>query len=99
MSVAQAPVGQLKDGISTRIDALRPELERIGRDIHANPEVGYEERQAVAWPTELLKKHGLSVYVGVADTPTAFIAPRRNGTGPTAAFLPSYDAPPGLGHG
>src|SRR5437016_10150010 len=99
MSVAQAPVTQLKDGISTRIDALRPELERIGRDIHANPEVGYEERQAVAWLTELLKKHGFSVEVGVADTPTAFIATRRNGTGPTVAFLSEYDALRGLGHG
>src|SRR5260370_857868 len=99
VSVAQASTGQLKDAISTRIDALRPELERVGRDIHANPEVGYEERQAVAWLAELLKKHGFSVEVGVADTPTAFVATRRNGTGPTVAFLAEYDALRGLGHG
>ncbi len=99
MSVAQASTDQIKDALGTRIDALRPELERIGRDIHANPEVGYEERQAVAWLTELLKKHGFSVEVGVADTPTAFVATRRNGTGPTVAFLSEYDALRGLGHG
>ena len=80
MSVAQAPVSQLKDEISTRIDTLRPELERIGRDIHANPEIGYEERQAVAWLTALLREHGFDVEVGVANTPTAFVATRRNGT-------------------
>lgn len=97
--MAQASTSQLKDSISTRIDALRPELERIGRDIHANPEIGYEERQAVAWLAELLKKHGFSVEVGVADTPTAFVATRRNGTGPTVAFLSEYDALRGLGHG
>ncbi len=97
--MAQASTGQLKDAIGTRIDALRPELERVGRDIHANPEVGYEERQAVAWLAELLKKHGFSVEVGVADTPTAFVATRRNGTGPTVAFLAEYDALRGLGHG
>jgi hypothetical protein len=55
VSVAQAPISQLKDEISTRIDALRPELERIGRDIHANPEIAYEEHKAVAWLSELLK--------------------------------------------
>ena len=99
MSVAQAPADQLKDALSTRIDAMRPELERIGRDIHANPEAGYEEHRAVAWLAELLKKHGFSVELGVADTPTAFVATRRNGTGPTVAFLSEYDALRGLGHG
>src|SRR2546421_3618424 len=99
MSVAQAPVTQLKDGISTRIDALRPELERIGRDIHANPEIAYEEQQAVGWLTALLREQGFEVEVGIANTPTAFVATRRNGTGPTVAFLSEYDALRGLGHG
>ena len=81
MSVAQASTDQLKDAISTRIDALRPELERVGRDIYANPEIAYEEKQAVAWLAELLKKHGFGIELGVANTPTAFVATRRNGTG------------------
>ena len=97
--MAQAPVTQLKDGISTRIDALRPELERIGRDIHANPEIAYEEQQAVGWLTALLREQGFEVEVGVANTPTAFVATRRNGTGPSIAFLSEYDALRGLGHG
>jgi len=99
MSVAEAPASQLKDEISTRIDSLRPELERIGRDIHANPETAYEERQAVAWLTALLREHGFEVEVGVANTPTAFVATRRKGSGPSIAFLSEYDALRGLGHG
>jgi amidohydrolase len=99
VSVAQASISQLKDELSTRIDTLRPELERIGRDIHANPEIGYQEHRAVAWLTELLGRHGFKVEVGVADTPTAFVATRRNGTGPTIALLAEYDALRGLGHG
>src|ERR1700737_1547118 len=99
VSVAQASTGQVKDAIGTRIDALRPELERVSRDIYANPEIAYEERQAVAWLAELLKKHGFSVELGVANTPTAFVASRRHGTGPTIAFLSEYDALRGLGHG
>src|SRR5690242_10207357 len=71
VSVTQAPISELKDEISTRIDALRPELERVGRDIHANPEIAYEEHKAVAWLTDLLEKHGFSIEVGVANTPTA----------------------------
>jgi amidohydrolase len=99
VSVAQASISQLKDELSTSVDALRPELERIGRDIHANPEIGYQETQAVAWLAGSLREHGFSVQVGVADTPTAFVATRRNGTGPTVAFLAEYDALRGLGHG
>jgi amidohydrolase len=99
MSVVQAPVSQLKDEISSRIDALRPELERIGRDIHANPEIAYEERQAVGWLTALLRDKGFDVEEGVANTPTAFVATRRKGSGPTIAFLSEYDALRGLGHG
>jgi amidohydrolase len=99
VSVAQASIGELKDQITARVDELRPELERIGREIHANPEIGYEERQAVAWLTEFLRQHGFSVEIGVADTPTAFVATRRNGSGPTVAFLAEYDALRGLGHG
>src|SRR3982074_1960866 len=86
VSVAQASTGQLKDALSTRIDTLRPELERIGRDIHENPDVGYEERQAVAWLAELLKKQGFGVDVVEPDPSTLFVQTRRNGTGPTIAF-------------
>ena len=99
MSVAQASTSQVKDQLATRIDALRPELERISRDIYSHPEIAYEERQAVGWLSEFLRKQGFSVEVGVADTPTAFVATRRNGTGPTIAFLAEYDALRGLGHG
>ena len=99
MSVAQASTSQVKDQLAARIDALRPELERISRDIYSHPEIAYEERQAVGWLTEFLRKQGFSVEIGVADTPTAFVATRRNGTGPTIAFLAEYDALRGLGHG
>src|SRR2546428_11670506 len=99
MSVAQASASQLKDEISARLDTLRPELERIGRDIYANPEIAYEERQAAAWLTELLKKYGFAVEVAQAMTPTAFVASRRSGHGPTSAFLAAYDALRRIGHG
>ena len=99
MSVAQASISQVKDAISSAVDTLRPELERVGRDIHAHPEIGYEERQAVGWLTALLRKHRFEVELSVANTPTAFVATRHSGPGPTVAFLSEYDALRGLGHG
>ncbi len=99
MSVTQVPSSELKDALGTRIDALRPELEQVSRDIYANPEIAYEEHKAVEWLTVLLKRHGFSVEVGVANTPTAFAASRRQGNGPAIAFLSEYDALRGLGHG
>src|SRR5438128_11493350 len=96
MSVAHASIGQLKDQISTRLDALRPELERIGRDIYANPEIAYEERQAVAWLTELLKKYVFVVEVGVGNTLTAFTATGLNGSGTTIALLAEDESILGL---
>src|SRR5438445_2254868 len=99
MSVTQVSSSGLKDSLATRIDALRPELEQVSRDIYANPEIAYEGHKAVGWLTELLKRHGFSVEVGVASTPTAFVATRRQGDGPAIAFLAEYDALRGLGHG
>ncbi len=99
MAVAHTSIGEVKDAINGAVDRLRPELERVGRDIHANPEIGYEENRAVGWLTALLREHGFEVEVGVANTPTAFVATRRSGPGPTVAFLSEYDALRGLGHG
>lgn len=99
MGIAQVSVDELKDQVAHRVDELRPELERVGKDIHANPEIGYQEHKAVGWLTEVLRHHGFAVEVGVADTPTAFVASRKHGNGPAIAFLAEYDALRGLGHG
>src|SRR5438105_14813933 len=99
MSVTQVSSSGLKDSLATRIDALRPELEQVSRDIYANPETAYEEPRAVGWLTELLKRHGFSVEVGVASTPTAFVATRREGDGPGSAFVSGHDALGARGHG
>lgn len=82
-----------------RIDALRPEMERLSADIHGTPEIGFEEVKASAWLTEFLEDGGFGVRRGIAGLPTAFRADHRGGDGPAVAFLAEYDALPGLGHG
>jgi len=97
--MGDAELDELKRRVLRRIDGLRPEMERISADIHANPELGFEEVRASGWLSSFLADHGFAVDRGVAELPTAFRAERRGGEGPTVALLAEYDALPGLGHG
>ena len=63
-----------KDRIDKIVADLSPELKKLAKDIHDNPELGLEEFKACAWQVELIKKYGFDVTVGVADIPTAFVA-------------------------
>lgn len=89
----------LKDDVAARIDKVKPSVQKVSADIHAHPEVGYEEHQACMWLTDLLSAHGFQVERKVADLDTAFRAEYRGGDGPTIALLAEYDALPGIGHG
>jgi amidohydrolase len=85
--------------ILAAIDAASGELVELARRIHATPEIGFQERQASAWLTETLARHGLKVDRGVASLETAFRAEAagRSAT-PTVAILAEYDALPEIGH-
>ncbi|MFQ5839281.1 MAG: M20 family metallopeptidase [Candidatus Methylomirabilales bacterium] len=89
---------QLKRVVQETVDQLAPELLQVSRTLHANPELAYQEHQAVALLTGLLEEKGFRVTRGVAGLATAFVATHEKGPGPTIAFLAEYDALPGLGH-
>jgi amidohydrolase len=87
----------IKQKVQAEVDRLTPDLLAISRFLHANPELAYEEHQAVELLTDILEQQGFAVARGVAGLPTAFTA--RAGSGPPRiAFLAEYDALPGLGH-
>jgi amidohydrolase len=88
----------VKDLIGPAVDRLAPDLEKLSRQIHDNPELGYQEVKAAAWLTEFLDKQGFKVERGVAGIDTAFRATIETGEGPTIAILCEYDALPGIGH-
>ncbi|MBN2501679.1 MAG: hypothetical protein JXB38_12930, partial [Anaerolineales bacterium] len=46
----------------------------LSHQIHANPELGYEERFASGLLCETLERYGFRVERGYADIPTAFCA-------------------------
>src|SRR5882724_13425370 len=88
----------VKEAIVQAVDRLGDELEALSHQIHAHPELGYEEVQACGWLTDFLARKGFKVETGVAGVATAFRATIETGAGPTIAILCEYDALPGIGH-
>ena len=65
--------------------------------IHAHPELNFEERFAHDLLTGILADEGLEVERSAHGVDTAFVA-RAGSSGPTIAVLCEYDALPGIGH-
>ncbi|HET7264762.1 MAG TPA: M20 family metallopeptidase [bacterium] len=99
MSVSQVDAKSLKTRALAALDAVAAEARELALRIHAHPEVGFEERQAAAWVSEALERHGYRVERGVADIETAIVARAEGrGPGPTVGLIAEYDALSGLGH-
>ncbi|MCW5883153.1 MAG: amidohydrolase, partial [Anaerolineae bacterium] len=82
------------------IDAQRALIFDVSDQIHAHPELQYQEVFAADLLTRTFEAYGFAVERGVCDMPTAFVARMDSGKpGPTVAFLAEYDALPNLGHG
>jgi amidohydrolase len=92
-------VQELKQRVIEVVEAWRPELVRLADQIHAHPEVAFEEHESAALLSQTLEANGFAVQRGVGGLETAFVATRTGKPGgPTVAFLAEYDALPGLGH-
>ena len=88
----------LKEGISREIEERSEELKTLSRQLHDNPEIALQEKQAAAWLSGYLEKNGFTVESGISELPTAFKG--RYGQGePVIALLAEYDALPKIGHG
>ncbi len=90
-------IAKLKTLVIGEIDARRRQLTKLSLEIHANPELGFQEVKAAAWLTRFLEENGFSIEPGIGELPTAFRASYGQGP-PTIAILAEYDALPGLGH-
>jgi amidohydrolase len=87
-----------KKRISERVDARAQALDRLALEIHARPELAFEERFASSALADYLESEKVSVERGAGGVETAFAAETGAG-GPTVAILGEYDALPGIGHG
>ena len=91
----------LTETTAQAIEAARSELVEVALDIHAHPELNYQEQHAAQLLSGTLEKHGFKVERGAGGVETAFTAtlPGAAGDGPTVAVLAEYDALPEIGHG
>lgn len=95
-SHAGAP-DDLRERLTRRVEDLSTDLVGLSHEIHAHPELGYEEHGAVSAVAALLDRHGHEAEVGAYGLPTALRA--RAGEGrPRVGILAEYDALPGIGH-
>lgn len=79
---------------AAQLNADYPKLETFYQDLHANPELGFNEKQTAAKLAERAKALGFEVTTGVGGT--GVVAILRNGPGPTVMLRTEMDALPVL---
>ena len=91
----------LASSSNSTIDGSKQELFDLSKDVHAHPELNYEEYYSANALAGFLEKRNLQVERGIGGIETAFKAtiPGGVGGGPTIAVLAEYDALPEIGHG
>jgi amidohydrolase len=87
----------LKERMCARIDALADQLLDLSHDIHAHPELCFEEHHAHQVLTDAIEQAGVDVTRSAHGLETAFDA-RAGSEGPEIAICCEYDALPGIGH-
>jgi len=89
---------QLKARVAARLAEVAGELTTLSNELHADPELGWQEVRSSARVAAVLGRHGFTVERPYLGLETAFRAVRRGGDAFTVGFLAEYDALPGLGH-
>ncbi len=80
------------------IDAMQADLLAASHEIHAAPELAFEEKKAAANLSGRAERAGLDVQRGVFGLETAYAASFGRAGGVEVAILSEYDALPGIGH-
>lgn len=79
------------------VEEWRDRVQAMAHDLHANPELAFEEFRSAEKVIGLLAKGGFEIERGVGGLPTAFTA--TVGAGElTVALCVEYDALPNIGH-
>lgn len=91
-------LAEMKRDVVAEIDRLAPLLIEISRDIHAHPELNYEETHAHNVLTDALGSGFSSVTRSAFGVDTAFHAVKGDASGPRVGIVLEYDALPEIGH-
>ena len=91
-------IAKIKQQVCLDIDNRAADLISISHEIHAHPELNYQEKFAHDRLTQYIADSKIKVDRGAFELETAFDVSVRGGSGPTVAVLCEYDALPGIGH-
>ncbi|MAY77452.1 amidohydrolase [Citromicrobium sp. WPS32] len=80
------------DGLRAGVQDDMPELMELYRDLHANPELSFEEDETAAKLAARMRKLGFEVTEGVGKT--GVVAVMENGQGPTVLIRADMDGLP-----
>jgi len=90
---------ELAEKIQREITARRADILDLGRQIHADPELAFQEVRTSRLLQSVLSAEGLTVSPATAGLPTSFRAVYRlSADRPRVTFTAEMDALPGLGH-
>lgn len=90
-------MADLKALAAARIEADAAGLINISHEMHANPELAFEEVKAAEWLTSALESGGMQVRRQAYGLETAFAA-TAGMSGPHIVICAEYDALPEIGH-
>jgi len=89
---AELDVAKLKVSIQTSVEADYPKLEELYKDIHAHPELAFQEIKTAAKLAREMRALGFEVTEKVGKT--GLVAIYKNGEGPTILVRTELDALP-----
>src|SRR5262245_11110062 len=80
--------------VSDQAERRRGALVEVRRDLHAHPELGFEERRTAGIVAARLRELGLAPREGIAKTGVTALVEGGRGPGPTILFRADMDALP-----
>ena len=95
--LADKEVTAIKDRVRAVIKGHAQVLVEVSHEIHARPELNFEETFASALLARTSSQLGLDAELGAYGADTGVVA--ETGSGPTVCVMSEYDALPGIGHG
>jgi len=81
-----------KQAIDAQLASSYPDLDSLYKDLHAHPELGFQETRTAATLAREMRRLGFEVTEGIGKT--GLVAIYRNGNGPTVMVRTELDALP-----
>ncbi|AOY96504.1 peptidase M20 [Cupriavidus sp. USMAA2-4] len=81
-----------RQAVDAQLSAIYPDLDALYKDIHAHPELGFQETRTAATLAREMRRLGFEVTEGLGKT--GLVAIYRNGSGPTVMVRTELDALP-----